>query len=38
LKNALDELNKNIKYLVKLCNQESLRKDEYIKELKRFKI
>lgn len=38
LKAELSELKKKIKHLVELCNNESLRKDEYIKELKKVKV
>lgn len=35
LKNSLMELKKNIEHLVKLCKDSELRKQEYIKELKK---
>lgn len=38
LKAELAELKKKIQLLVQLCKDESLRKDEYIKELKKLKV
>ena len=38
LKADLSEIKTNIQHLLKLCNDEGLRKAEYIKELKRVKI